>query len=126
MLAIQMMQQMIWQIAALLYSPVFWLAILLVYLQARQRARMKQDFFQLRREPVGKTVLLTTIAGLTGGVLASGLLLLLGGFCGPDWFRIFVDDCVAVDVVSAALSLFWLFGRRFGYVALHDWLARHG
>ena len=78
MLAIQMMQQMIWQIAALLYSPVFWLAVLLVYLQARQRACMKQDFFQLRREPVGKTVLLTTIAGLAGGVLASGLLLLLG------------------------------------------------
>lgn len=123
MLAIQMMQQMIWQIAALLYSPVFWLAVLLVYLQARQRARMKQDFFQLRREPVGKTVLLTTIAGLAGRCAGQRAIVAAGCFCGPDWFRIFVDDCVAVDVVSAALSLFWLFGRRFGYVALHDRLA---
>lgn len=103
MLAIQMMQQMIWQIAALLYSPVFWLAILLVYLQARQRARMKQDFFQLRREPVGKTVLLTTIAGLAGGVLASGLLLLLG---------VSVDR-IGLEYLWMIALLLMLFRQRF-------------
>ena len=103
MLAIQMMQQMIWQIAALLYSPVFWLAVLLVYLQARQRARMKQDFFQLRREPVGKTVLLTTIAGLAGGVLASGLLLLLG---------VSVDR-IGLEYLWMIALLLMLFRQRF-------------
>lgn len=78
MLAVQMLQQVLGQIVMLLYSPVFWLAVAVVFLQARQRARQKQELFQLRREPLAAVVLATVAAGLAGGILASVLLVLLG------------------------------------------------
>lgn len=78
MLAVQIVLQVVWQIGILLYSPVFWLAVLIVFWQIRQRARLKQEFFQLRREPIGKSVCVTVVAGMVGGALASGILLLLG------------------------------------------------
>lgn len=78
MLAAQVLQQIFWQIGTLLYSPAFWLAVVVVFLQIRQRARLKREMFQLRREPIGWLVLETVTAGLGGGLLASVLLLLLG------------------------------------------------
>ena len=78
MLAMQVLQQIFWQLGTLLYAPVFWLTVFLVFLQTRQRAKRKQEMFQLRREPVGKIVIVTVAAGLVGGMLASALLLLLG------------------------------------------------
>ena len=77
-LAMQVLQQVFWQFGTLLYAPVFWLTVFLVFLQTRQRAKRKQEMFQLRREPIGKMVLGTVAAGLAGGMLASALLLLLG------------------------------------------------
>lgn len=78
LLAMQVLQQIFWQLGTLLYAPVFWLTVFLVFLQARQRAKRKQEMFQLRREPIGKMVTGTVAAGLVGGMLASVLLLLLG------------------------------------------------
>lgn len=78
LLAMQVLQQIFWQLGTLLYAPVFWLTVFFVFLQARQRAKRKQEMFQLRREPIGKMVTGTVAAGLVGGMLASVLLLLLG------------------------------------------------
>lgn len=118
MLAIQLLQQMIWQIGALLCSPVFWLAGVLVLLQTRQRAKMKAEFFQLRREPLGKTVLFTMTAGLVGGILASGLLLLLG---------VGVDN-IGLEYIWMIALLLLLVRQRFlcfaysgGVLALSHW-----
>lgn len=78
MLATQMLLQMLWQMKALLCAPVFWLSVLLVYWQARRRARQAEDCFQLPHASVGMTVLLTVSAGFAGGLLASVLLAILG------------------------------------------------
>lgn len=119
MLAIQLLQQVIWQIGVLLYSPVFWLTGVVVLLQTRQRARLKADFFQLRREPLGKTVLFIMAAGLSGGVLASGLLLLLG---------VGVDN-IGLEYIWMIALLLLLVRQRFlcfaysgGLLALSHWL----
>ena len=78
MLAMQVLQQIAWQMGALVCSPVFWLMTGIVYLQIRHQAKRKEEMFQVRREPViGRTVI-TVLAGLAGGMLASGLLLVLG------------------------------------------------
>lgn len=103
MLAMQVLQQIFWQIGTLLYSPVFWLAVAIVFLQVRQRARLKQELFQLRREPLGRLVLETVAAGLCGGLLASVLLLLLG---------VTVDD-IGLEYLWMIALLLLLVRQRF-------------
>lgn len=78
MLAIQVLRQMMLQMGTLLYAPIFWLAVALVYLQMRQQARKKEELFQLRREPLAGKVVLVVAAGLAAGLLASLILLVLG------------------------------------------------
>ena len=41
MLAMELLWQMLGQVGTLLYTPVFWLAVGLVYLQTRRWARMR-------------------------------------------------------------------------------------
>lgn len=78
MLVIQVLQQIVCQMGVLVCSPAFWLMAGIVYVQIRHQAKRKEEMFQVRREPViGKTVI-TVLAGLAGGILASGLLLVLG------------------------------------------------
>lgn len=78
MLAMQVLQQIVWQMGALVCSPVFWLMTGIVYLQIRHQEKRKEEMFQVRREPVIGMTVITVLAGLAGGMLASGLLLVLG------------------------------------------------
>ena len=89
MLAIQVLRQMMLQMGTLLYAPVFWLAVALVYLQMRQQARKKEELFQLRREPLAGKVVLVVTAGLAAGLLASLILLVLG----------VTVDCIGLEYV---------------------------
>ncbi len=66
-------------IATMIQSiPIFWIVVLLVYLQYRRAARMEQKLFGRIINPVGKQVLVSTGLGVVGGVLASLIMLLLG------------------------------------------------
>ena len=78
MLAMQVLQQIFWQAGTLVCMPAFWLLVVVVSLQIRRQAKIKEDMFQMRREPVTGLVAATIAAGMAGGILASMLLLLLG------------------------------------------------
>ncbi len=58
--------------------PIFWIVVLLVYLQYRRAARMEQKLFGRIINPVGRQVLVSTGLGVIGGLLASLIMLLLG------------------------------------------------
>lgn len=61
-----------------LQIPIFWLVILLVYLQYRRVAGMEQKLFGRTINPVGYQVAVSTGLGILGGLLASAIMLLLG------------------------------------------------
>lgn len=61
-----------------LQIPLFWLVILLVYLQYRRVAGMEQKFFGRIINPVGRQVAISTGLGILAGILASAFMLLLG------------------------------------------------
>lgn len=61
-----------------LQIPLFWLVVLLVYLQYRRVAGMEQKFFGRTINPVGKQVAISTGLGILAGMLASAFMLLLG------------------------------------------------
>ncbi len=75
---LQVLWQMLWQAAALVSAPAFWLMAAVVYWQIRSRAKRKAEMFQLPQEPVLGLTVYTVLAGMLGGLLASWLLLLLG------------------------------------------------
>lgn len=58
--------------------PLFWLVILIVYLQYRRSALMEQQLFGRTINPVGRQVALSTLWGIIGGLLASLIMILLG------------------------------------------------
>ena len=103
MLAMELLWQMLGQVGTLLYTPVFWLAVGLVYLQTRRWARMRQALFQLRRETIAGRVAATVAIGMVGGLVASVLLFLLG---------VSVDQ-VGLFYVWAVALLLMLFRQRF-------------
>ncbi len=78
MLAMQVLQQILWQMGTLVFTPAFWLMVGIVYLQVRRRAKIKEEMFQIQHTPVVGPVAATVAAGLAGGVFSSVLLLLLG------------------------------------------------
>lgn len=61
-----------------LQIPLFWLVVLLVYLQYRRVAGMEQRFFGRTINPVGRQVAISTGLGILAGLLASVFMLLLG------------------------------------------------
>ena len=61
-----------------LLVPIFWLVILLVYLQYRRVAGMERKFFGRTLNPVGQQVAISTAWGILAGLLASVFMLLLG------------------------------------------------
>ena len=61
-----------------LQIPIFWLVVLLVFLQYRRVAVMEQKFFGRPITPVVKQVAISTGLGVLAGILASALMLLLG------------------------------------------------
>lgn len=103
MLAMQVLQQIVWQMGALVCSPVFWLMTGIVYLQIRHQAKRKEEMFQVRREPVIGRAVITVLAGLAGGMLASGLLLVLGVSA----------DCVGLEYLWVIALLLMLIRQRF-------------
>lgn len=78
MLAIQVLQQILWQMGTLVVTPAFWFMVGIVYLQIRRRAKTKEEMFQTQHTPVIGPVAVAVAAGMTGGVFCSILLLLLG------------------------------------------------
>ena len=58
--------------------PIFWVVVLLVYLQYRRAAGMEQKLFGRTINSVGRQVVLSTMLGILGGLLASLVMLLLG------------------------------------------------
>ena len=103
MLAMELLWQMLGQMGTLLYTPVFWLAVGLVYLQTRRWAHMRQALFQLRRETIAGRVAATVAIGMVGGLFASVLLFLLG---------VSVDQ-IGLFYVWAVALLLMLFRQRF-------------
>ncbi len=66
-------------LATLIQSlPIFWVVVLLVYLQYRRAAGMEQKLFGRTINPVGRQVVVSTMLGILGGLLASLVMLLLG------------------------------------------------
>lgn len=58
--------------------PIFWIVVLLVYLQYRRAAGLERKLFGRTINPVGRQVALSTGLGILGGALASLIMLLLG------------------------------------------------
>lgn len=69
---------MVYQMAGILLSPLFWLVVLFVFWQARRSAKMKQSFFQVPQEKVLKKTAYNMFCGFIGGVVASAFVMLLG------------------------------------------------
>ncbi|HPU00383.1 MAG: PDZ domain-containing protein [Firmicutes bacterium] len=58
--------------------PLFWLVIVIVYMQYRRAAFMEQQLFGMTINPLGRQVAFSTLWGILGGLLASMLMILLG------------------------------------------------
>lgn len=68
----------LYQMAILLVSPIFWLVILIIGWQIRRTAKMKSDFFHVPREKIMRKTIFNVLLGLAGGFIGSILLVLLG------------------------------------------------
>ena len=112
MLAMELLWQMLGQMGTLLYTPVFWLAVGLVYLQTRRWAHMRQALFQLRRETIAGRVAATVAIGMVGGLVASVLLFLLG--VSVDQIGLFYVWAVALLLMLFRQRLFCLCWRDIG------------
>ena len=68
----------LWQMVYMLFSPLFWLVVALVWWQNKRLSKQKSSFFHLPAEKVGKKTLQSVVFGLLGGFVGSVLLLVLG------------------------------------------------
>lgn len=68
----------LYQMAILLVSPIFWLIVLIIGWQIRRTAKMKSDFFHVPRERILRKTVFNVLLGLGGGFIGSILLVLLG------------------------------------------------
>ena len=68
----------LYQMAILLISPLFWLVVFIIGWQLRRTAKMKSEFFHVPREKILRKTVFNVLLGLIGGLLGSILLVLLG------------------------------------------------
>lgn len=68
----------LYQMAALLISPLFWLVVLVIVWQMYRMNKMKSDFFHVPRERIGRKTAISVLLGLAGGLIGSVLLVILG------------------------------------------------
>lgn len=68
----------LYQMAILLVSPLFWLVVVIIGWQIRRTAKMKSDFFHVPREKIMRKTVFNVLLGLGGGFIGSVLLVLLG------------------------------------------------
>ncbi|NLA12330.1 MAG: PDZ domain-containing protein [Firmicutes bacterium] len=78
MLLLELAKILVSTLIRVLTIPIFWLVVLLVYLQYRRVAGMEKKFFGRALNPVGRQVAVSTGWGLLAGLLASLFMLLLG------------------------------------------------
>lgn len=75
---LQLMTLVLYQLGTALLSPLFWVVVLIVFAQTYRMTKMKQQFFQLPKEPVWPKTLMLLLLGLLGGLLGSLLLVIFG------------------------------------------------
>ena len=68
----------LYQMAILFVSPIFWLIVLIIGWQIRRTAKMKSDFFHVPRERILRKTVFNVLLGLGGGFIGSILLVLVG------------------------------------------------
>jgi len=61
-----------------LITPMFWVVLFLIYTQYRRQAAIEKKLFGRVLNPIGRQMLLSAAPGLVGGLLASGVLIILG------------------------------------------------
>lgn len=74
----QLFAMILYQMVALLFSPLFWLVVLIIWMQSRRSAKLKSTFFHVPITGVWKKTFQGVGYGLLGGVIGSVLLVLLG------------------------------------------------
>lgn len=57
----------LYQMAILLVSPLFWLVVVIIGWQIRRTAKMKSDFFHVPREKIMRKTVFNVLLGLGGG-----------------------------------------------------------
>ena len=96
---LELLSLMLYQLGMTLLSPIFWLVVVIIFIQTYRMAKMKQKFFQLPKEAVLKKAIMLLLFGLLGGVAGSMLLILVGislDEIGIEWLWIFAVMLVLV------------------------------
>jgi len=89
---LELISMMLYQLGMTLFSPIFWLVVAIIFVQTYRMAKLKQQFFQLAREPVLKKTVMLLLIGLLGGIIGSALLIFVGislDEIGLEWLWIF-------------------------------------
>lgn len=81
-----------YQLGMTLLSPIFWLVVLIVFVQTKRMAKLKQQFFHLPKQSILPRTVMLLVFGLLGGAVGSVLLVLVGvslDEIGLEWLWIF-------------------------------------
>ncbi len=78
MVFLKLLPMIIYNLISLLFQPIFWLVMLIIWFQFRRMAKLKSDFFNLPQESVVQPTLIATVYGLIGGFIGSIILVLVG------------------------------------------------
>lgn len=89
-------------------SPLFYIAILLIFLQYRQQGLLERKMFGLRVTSPFEQTLKSLVFGITGGIVATSLLSLLGVVLNPR-------DFTYIWVLAILFSLFQVRYICFAY-----------
>lgn len=105
----------LYTIVALMRNPLYWLVIIIVYIQYRRIGKMEKQIIGINKESTALRVLKSSVIGIIGGLLGSFVIVFLG-------ITISVNDFWYIIVLAVLLMLihprFLCFSYAGGIISL--------
>ena len=108
----------VYSILTSLRSPLYWIVVLIVYLQYRKFGKMEKMILGSYKEPLYKRLITSVTLGLLGGIVASMLFLLLGTAIEGNDFLFILPLAILLSLIHPRFICFSYAGGIISLISL--------